>query len=103
MFMQRALIGLENFYDNLTAEEIWNVIEEFKKLNNGEDGTLFEQASYLSENAPIKDNWKELFLENWNNSSLSKDFKIDTLIDNGETVGYIRMLTRILVARKIIQ
>src|SRR6476620_12534338 len=47
----------ENFYDNLTAEEIWNVIEKYKEMNNGEDGTLFDQASYLSANAPIKDNW----------------------------------------------
>jgi hypothetical protein len=77
----------ENFYDNLTAEEVWKVIEEYKELNNGKDGTLFEQASYLSEHAPIKDNWKELFLENWKNSSLSQDFEIDTLINNGETVG----------------
>ncbi|MEH7481315.1 hypothetical protein V7157_09660 [Neobacillus drentensis] len=42
----------ENFYDNLTAEEIWNVIEEYKEMNNGEEGTLFDQASYLFVNAP---------------------------------------------------
>ena len=29
----------KNFYDNLTAEEIWNVIEEYKEMNNGEGGT----------------------------------------------------------------
>lgn len=55
-----------NYYDNLTAEEIWNTIEDFKKKNGGKEGTLFDQASYLSQHAPIKDNWKELFLENWN-------------------------------------
>ncbi|SMQ78370.1 hypothetical protein SAMN05444673_3392 [Bacillus sp. OV166] len=75
----------ENFYDNLTANEIWNVIEEFKKKHNGEEGTLFEQAFYLSHNAPIKDNWKELFLENWNNSYYKED-KIEKLIDRGDTV-----------------
>ncbi len=74
----------ENFYDNLTAEEIWNVIEEYKEMNNGEEGTLFEQANYLSVHAPIKDNWKELFLENWNNSSY--DEEIETIIDQGDTV-----------------
>lgn len=47
----------ENFYDNLTAEEIWNVIEEYKKMNNGEEGTLFEQANYLSVHAPIGKNY----------------------------------------------
>lgn len=76
----------ENFYDNLTAEEIWNVIEEYKKKNNGEEGTLFKQASYLSVNAPIKDNWKELFLENWNNSTYAEDNKIETMIDKGDSV-----------------
>jgi hypothetical protein len=76
----------ENFYDNLTANEIWNVIEEFKKKNNGEEGTLFEQAQYLSQNAPIKNNWKELFLEDWNNSYYKED-KIEKLIDRGDTVG----------------
>lgn len=74
----------ENFYDNLTAEEIWNVIEEYKEMNNGEEGTLFEQANYLSAHAPIKDNWKELFLENWNNSSYNEE--IETIIDQGDTV-----------------
>ncbi|WML56252.1 hypothetical protein [Neobacillus sp. PS2-9] len=75
----------ENFYDNLTANEIWNVIEKFKKINNGEEGTLFEQAQYLSQNAPINDNWKELFLENWNNSYYKED-KIEKLIDRGDSV-----------------
>ena len=75
----------ENFYDNLTAEEIWNVIEEYKKINKGEEGTLFDQASYLSVNAPIKDNWKELFLENWNQSPYA-DSKIETMIDKGDSV-----------------
>ncbi|GAE37511.1 hypothetical protein [Halalkalibacter akibai] len=42
-----------NFYDNLSAEEIWDVIEEYKDINN-EEGTLFEQAQYLSINAPLK-------------------------------------------------
>ena len=76
----------ENFYDNLTAEEIWNVIEEYKEMNNGEEGTLFDQASYLSVNAPIKDNWKELFLENWNKSPYAEDNKIETMIDKGDSV-----------------
>ncbi|SMQ78006.1 hypothetical protein SAMN05444673_3188 [Bacillus sp. OV166] len=75
----------ENFYDNLTANEIWNVIEEFKKKNNGEERTLFEQAQNLSQNAPIKDNWKELFLEDWNNSYYKED-KIEKLIDRGDFV-----------------
>jgi hypothetical protein len=64
---------------------IWNVIEEFKKKNNGEEGTLFEQARYLSQNAPIKDNWKELFLEDWKNSSYKED-NIEKLIDRGDSV-----------------
>ncbi|WP_099354702.1 hypothetical protein [Fredinandcohnia onubensis] len=76
----------ENFYDNLTADEIWDVIEEFKKTNNGENGTLFDQALYLSVNAPIKDNWKELFLEEWGHGSRSEENEIDTLIDKGDTV-----------------
>ncbi|OAS85099.1 hypothetical protein [Metabacillus litoralis] len=76
----------ENFYDNLTAEEIWNVIEEYKEMNNGEEGTLFDQASYLSVNAPIKDNWEELFLENWNNSPYSDDNEIEAMIDKGDSV-----------------
>lgn len=76
----------ENFYDNLTAEEIWDVIEAFKEENNGEEGTLFDQAQYLSRNAPIKDNWKELFLENWNSGTYRED-EIDKLVDNGDTVG----------------
>lgn len=76
----------ENYYDNLTAEEIWNVIEEYKKMNNGEEGTLFDQASYLSVNAPIKDNWEELFLENWNSSPYAKDNQIETMIDKGDSV-----------------
>ena len=76
----------ENFYDNLTAEEIWNVIEEYKEMNNGKEGTLFDQASYLSVNAPIKDNWKELFLENWNKSPYAEDNKIETMIDKGDSV-----------------
>ncbi|MEK3993045.1 hypothetical protein [Robertmurraya sp. FSL R5-0851] len=76
----------ENYYDNLTAEEIWNVIEEYKKMNNGEEGTLFDQASYLSVNAPIKDNWEELFLENWENSSYAEDNQIETMIDKGDSV-----------------
>ncbi|MGG6362235.1 hypothetical protein ACQ5SI_23900 [Peribacillus frigoritolerans] len=75
----------ENFFDNLTANEIWNVIEEFKKKNNGKEGTLFEQAQYLSRNAPIKDNWKELFFEDWNNSNYRED-EIEKLIDKGDTV-----------------
>ncbi|ALC89069.1 hypothetical protein AM500_04130 [Bacillus sp. FJAT-18017] len=29
----RGVNWSENFYDNLTAEEIWNVIEEFRKKN----------------------------------------------------------------------
>ena len=76
----------ENFYDNLTAEEIWHVIEKYKEMNNGEEGTLFDQASYLSVNAPIKDNWKELFLENWNKSPYAEDNKIETMIDKGDSV-----------------
>lgn len=76
----------ENFYDNLTADEIWDVIEEFKKTNEGENGTLFDQALYLSVNAPIKDNWKELFLEDWNHGYLSEGNDIETLIDKGEAV-----------------
>lgn len=76
----------ENFYDNLTAEEIWKIIEEYKQANNGQEGTLFDQALYLSTNAPIKDNWKELFLEDWKNSSYS-DEEIVELIDKGDTVG----------------
>jgi hypothetical protein len=76
----------ENFYDNLTAEEIWNVIEEYKEMNNGEEGTLFDQASYLSVNAPIKDNWEELFLENWNNSLYSDGNEIENMIDKGDSV-----------------
>ncbi|MGG0847795.1 hypothetical protein [Peribacillus simplex] len=75
----------ENFYDNLSSNEIWNVIGEFKKKNNGNEGTLFEQAQYLSRNAPIKDNWKELFFEDWNNSNYRED-KIEKLIDKGDTV-----------------
>ena len=76
----------ENFYENLTAEEIWQVIEKYKEMNNGEEGTLFDQASYLSVNAPIKDNWKELFLENWNKSPYAEDNKIETMIDKGDSV-----------------
>ena len=76
----------ENFYDNLTAEEIWHVIEKYKEMNNGEEGTLFDQASYLSVNAPIKDNWKELFLENWSKSPYAEDNKIETMIDKGDSV-----------------
>lgn len=76
----------ENFYDNLTAEEIWNVIEEYKEMNNDEEETLFDQASYLSVNAPIKNNWEELFLENWNNSPYSDDTEIETMIDKGDSV-----------------
>ncbi|MEK4973686.1 hypothetical protein NSQ89_15110 [Niallia sp. FSL R7-0648] len=76
----------ENFFDNLTAEEIWNVIEEYKEINNGEEGTLFDQASYLTVNAPIKDNWEELFLENWNKSSYSDGNEIETMIDKGDSV-----------------
>ncbi len=76
----------ENFYDNLTAEEIWQVIEKYKEMNNGEEGTLFDQASYLSVNAPIKDNWKELFLENWNKSPYAEDNKIEAMIDKGDSV-----------------
>ncbi|MFP5115186.1 hypothetical protein ACSU64_22785 [Bacillaceae bacterium C204] len=75
----------ENFFDNLTANEIWNVIEKFKKKNNGKEGTLFEQAQYLSRNAPIKDNWKELFFEDWNNGNYRED-EIEKLIDKGDTV-----------------
>ena len=77
----------ENTYDNLTVEEIWNVAEEFKEINNGREGSLSEIASYLSVHAPIKENWKDLFMENWNNSPYSADFEIETLIDNGETVS----------------
>jgi hypothetical protein len=76
----------ENFYDNLTAEEIWNVIEEYKQMNNGEEGTFFDQAIYLTVNAPIKDNWEELFLENWNKSSYSDGNEIETMIDKGDSV-----------------
>lgn len=76
----------ENFYDNLTAEEIWNVIEEYKQMNNGEEGTFFDQAIYLTVNAPIKDNWEELFLENWNNSPYADDNEIETMIDKGDAV-----------------
>jgi hypothetical protein len=76
----------ENFYDNLTAEEIWNVIEKYKEINNGEEGTLFDQASYLSVNAPIKDNWKELFLENWNKSPYAESNEIEAMIDKGDSV-----------------
>lgn len=76
----------ENYYDNLTAEEIWYIIEEYKKTNNGEEGTLFDQASYLSVNAPIKENWKELFMKNWNNSPYAEDNKIETMIDKGDSV-----------------
>ncbi|MGJ7922581.1 hypothetical protein [Neobacillus sp. LXY-4] len=76
----------ENFYDNLTAEDIWNVIEEYKVMNKSEEGTLFDLASYLSVNAPIKDNWKELFLENWNKSPYAVDNKIETMIDKGDSV-----------------
>lgn len=75
-----------NFYDNLTAEEIWDIIEEYKELNNGEKGTLFDQVRYLSVNAPIKDNWEELFLENWNNSPYSDSNEIETMIDKGDSV-----------------
>jgi hypothetical protein len=76
----------ENFYDNLTAEEIWNVIEEYKQMNNGEEGTFFDQAIYLTVNAPIKDNWEELFLENWNKSPYADDNEIETMIDKGDAV-----------------
>jgi len=76
----------DNFYENLTAEEIWQVIEKYKEMNNGEEGTLFDQASYLSVNAPIKDNWKELFLENWNKSPYAEDNKIEAMIDKGDSV-----------------
>ena len=38
-------------------------------------------------NAPIKENWEELFMENWTNSPNSVDFEIETLIDNGDTVS----------------
>jgi hypothetical protein len=76
----------ERFYDNLTAEEIWNVIEEYKKMNTGEEGTLFDQALYLTVHAPIKDNWKELFLEDWYNGSYSADNEIETMIDKGDSV-----------------
>jgi len=76
----------ENFYDNLTAEEIWHVIEKYKEMNNGEEGTLFDQASYLSVNAPIKDNWKELFLENWNKSPYAESNEIEAMIDKGDSV-----------------
>jgi hypothetical protein len=76
----------ENFYDNLTAEEIWHAIEKYKEMNNGEEGTLFDQASYLSVNAPIKDNWKELFLENWNKSPYAESNEIETMIDKGDSV-----------------
>ncbi|MDR7079749.1 hypothetical protein J2Y03_004807 [Neobacillus niacini] len=76
----------KNFYDNLTAEEIWNVIEKYKEMNNGEEGTLFDQASYLTMHAPIKDNWKEMFLENWYNSPYSDSNEIETMIDKGDSV-----------------
>lgn len=74
----------ENFFDNLTAEEVWNVIEEYKEKNNGEAGTMFEQASYLSAHAPIKDNWKELFLDEWYSGPYSEE--IETMIDKGDSV-----------------
>lgn len=76
----------ENFYDNLTAEEIWVVIEEYKEMNNGEQGTLLDQATYLSVNAPIKDNWKELFLDNWNSSVYSDSNEIGAMINKGDKV-----------------
>ncbi|MFF2588879.1 hypothetical protein ACFVSS_13420 [Peribacillus butanolivorans] len=38
----------ENFYDNLTTEEIWNVIEEYKEMNNGEEGhCLIKLVTFL--------------------------------------------------------
>ena len=77
----------ENTYDNLTAEEIWNLADELKEINSGREGTLFELASYLSVNAPIKENWEELFMENWTYSPNSVVFEIETLIDNGDTVS----------------
>lgn len=76
----------ENFYDNLTAEEIWIVIEEYKEMNGGEQGTLLDQARYLSVKAPIKDNWDELFLDNWNSSVYYDSNKIGAMIDKGDTV-----------------
>ncbi|MBY0097302.1 hypothetical protein [Mesobacillus maritimus] len=74
----------ENFFDNLTAEEVWTIIEEHKEENNGETGTLFEQAHYLSVHAPIKNNWKELFLEEWYSGPYSEE--IETMIDKGDSV-----------------
>ncbi|WP_174616537.1 hypothetical protein [Virgibacillus ihumii] len=77
----------KNFYDNLTAKEIWTVMEEYKEKNNGKEGTLFDKANYLSVNAPIKDNWKELFLVNWKNSPYSgNDNEIVKMIDKGDVV-----------------
>ncbi|PEJ58846.1 hypothetical protein CN692_07670 [Bacillus sp. AFS002410] len=81
----RGINWSENFYDNLTAEEIWNVIVEFKKKNNGKEGSQMEQASYLSVHAPIKDNWKKLFLEDWNKDEGAE--KITKLVDHGDSVG----------------
>ncbi len=77
----------ERFYDNLTAEEIWNVILEYKVINNSEEGTMFDKASYLSVHAPIKENWEELFLVDWKESYLAESALIEDLIDNGETVA----------------
>jgi hypothetical protein len=55
-------------------------------MNNGEEGTLFDQALYLTVHAPIKDNWKELFLQDWYNNSISTDNEIQTMIDKGDSV-----------------
>ncbi|MGP4073742.1 hypothetical protein ACTWQB_14450 [Piscibacillus sp. B03] len=71
---------------NWAEDEIWSAIEQYKELNNGKEGTLFDQAKYLSTNAPIKDNWKELFLKNWNKSPYSTDNEIEKMIDKGDTV-----------------
>ncbi|WP_216827872.1 hypothetical protein [Alkalihalobacterium elongatum] len=76
----------EAFFNNLTAEEVWDLIEEYKEINNGEEGTLFDQALYLSVNAPIKDNWEELFLEEWNSGPYSDENTIETMLDKGDSV-----------------
>ena len=58
-------------------------------------------ASYLSVNAPIKDNWEELFLENWNKSPYPDDSEIETWIDKVIQCGSIRILCPIQVKKTI--
>ena len=49
-------------------------------------GHCLIKHSYLSVNAPIKDNWEELFLENWNKSPYAEGNKIEKMIDKGDSV-----------------